>query len=135
MVTEDYVTVEIARLLKDKGFDGKCRCIYHPDDSFEMYDNFLSNRVSDVKSVESDEDDSFVFVTAPTVQMAVKWLRENHKLHIEVEVYYCEDGQMWLAKIQRIGDGCTTLIKTCMCNETYETAVDNGLKYCLENLI
>lgn len=128
MVTEDYVTVEIARLLKDKGFDGKCRCIYHPDDSFEMYDNFLSNRVSDVKSVESDEDDSFVFVTAPTVQMAVKWLRENHGLHLEIHRF----NKSWFYMIIDMVDDKTLFSEDC---GTYDECIDNGLKYCLENLV
>ena len=123
MIREQYVSLETAKILKEKGFDWGCYKVYNKEGVVG-----ISTVIEDIPINYKNIDYYFL---CPTMQMVLRWLRENHKLHIEVEVYYCEDGQMWLAKIQRIGDGCTTLIKTCMCNDTYETAIENALNLCL----
>ena len=62
MITEDYVSYEIAKLLKEKGFDECTICSFdkdgNPKDILRPF-------------IESDGD-----VRKPTLQMAMSWLRE-----------------------------------------------------------
>ena len=77
---EDYVSFEIAKLLKEKGFDESC---------YQKYDDegYLSfNHVGYINAEKPTEDFSAL---APTLQMAMKWLREVHNLFIEI--HFCQD--------------------------------------------
>ena len=127
MVKEAYCNYEMSMLLKEKGFNEYCSGYYKFDKSLGILSKAVINN--------SALDDDGIDISAPTLQMAMKWLREEHKIHIEVEVYFCEDGQSWLSKIQRIDDGKTTLLKTFLPNTTYEEAVEAAIKHVLENLI
>ncbi len=76
MITEDYVSVEVAKLLKKKGFD-ETTLGYYLDDKDKLY----FDRFSD------DWNSKYVgYISAPTLQRARKWLRENHHLHIEIRI-------------------------------------------------
>ena len=68
MITEDYVSFEIAKLLKEKGFDEYCG---YYDKTGEYWDYKTFNH-------KGDE-----YISAPTLQMAMKWLRKVHNLSIE----------------------------------------------------
>ena len=79
MITEDYVSFETAKLLKEKGFNEGC--------SFVV--NAISKGVMPVSwpTTNSDiEDDKANLIALPTLQMAMKWLREVHKLVICAEI-------------------------------------------------
>lgn len=67
MLEEDYVSVEIAKTLKEKGFDWDCESKrFYPEPDYDQ---------------ESPDG-----VYAPTLQTVRKWLREKHHLHIEVRI-------------------------------------------------
>jgi len=67
MITEDYVSFETAKLLKEKGFDGRCRDYYNTDGHFYSED------------FKSDWNDgglgTITIFSAPTLQMVIKWKR------------------------------------------------------------
>lgn len=65
-ITEDYVSFETAKLLKEKGFDVNCYTHYSSDGQ-NVYYNYRT---------PSDG------INMPTLQMAMKWLREVHKIFI-----------------------------------------------------
>ena len=72
MVTEDYVSYEVAKLLKEKGFNETSNTIgtYNNKGEFYLYwheKGYDHNRLS-------------TWYSAPTLQMAMKWLREKHIL-------------------------------------------------------
>ena len=79
MITEDYVSFETAKLLKEKGFDETCRafwkvwdnhttiCDCSPSHLFEYCHNSM---------LEQYNDDEELNIACPTLQMAMKWLRE-----------------------------------------------------------
>jgi hypothetical protein len=106
IISEDYVNDETFKLLKEKGFDDSC-CRF---------------------VVESDET---YHRGAPTLQMAVKWLREIYNFHIWVEPNHDKEGLYnahvkvgwWLNNWGGVG------------YNTYEKACEAAIKYCLENLI
>ena len=66
MIKERYVSLEVARLLKEKGFDEECKNAYDTfDGGCSLIDYTLFGFVHDGKDV----------FLAPTQQMACDWLR------------------------------------------------------------
>ena len=83
MITEQYVTFETARLLKEAGFDEICRCYYDNVGGFRWFRIW--------KSIPKG------WVPCPTQALAARWLREKHNLHVWCELtqygdwFYCID--------------------------------------------
>ena len=139
MITEDYVSFETAKLLKEKGFWENCP---------------FSLSKLDEKTGEAET------VRCPTLQMVVNWLEEvHHILVIPDYIYECTDTS-WVYKIYRLGENGkperNAIIGTSydsngnptlhtvgyrdydVSEQEYATrteAVEEGIKYCLENLI
>ena len=121
MITEDYVSFETAKLLKEKGFSEECLGTYSTDDK-EL-------SISSECPYSNDLNDD-MFIAAPTIQMAMKWLREVHKYLIVVGnkngnyLYLIKD----LKANTDLGFSNDEYIH-------YEEACEAAIKYCLENLI
>lgn len=124
MITEDYVSFETAKLLKEKGFNeivDHCYDLY----SFEFIPHCAKHGGQ---------------VNAPTIQMAMKWLREVHKIHVSVEMGFDVDNRQYFFFAPSI---CKFSNKTGEYQtpfgekefDTYEEAAEAAIKYCLENLI
>jgi len=126
MITEDYCSYEVAKLLKEKGFDEPC--FYYYKDGVLMFSPFLKGR-------NSYHTDTY---SAPTHQMAMKWLREVHKLTFIISPQWVE-GDMrnpyrWYWEVKGLKDITTDVYSNPLC-DSYEEAVEAALKYSLENLI
>ena len=122
MITEDYVSFEVAKLLKEKGFEiltGK------------VYDN--QNKL-DYQNVVCWQENRLPYISAPTHQMAMKWLREEHKISIEItSTGYLIDGDAtWGCDIKA---GHRLYYQHITNKKSYESCVEAALKYSLENLI
>ena len=134
MITEDYVSFEVAKLLKEKRFDEPC---------FMSYWLRTKDR-PELAHLEQTSNNYSDCVSCPTLQMAMKWLREEG-FHINATISYDYsedvDGNIvdkwvfWLFEIFSSFGG--DLIYTEEVNEydSYEEAVEAALKYSLENLI
>ena len=109
---EDYCSYEVAKLLKEKGFDWECEHVIWEgaDDNYENYDKAIPN---------------------PTHQMAMKWLRESHNLQIQI-IPITSRHKDWTFGIDI---NFSPLTIDLLCFPTYEEAVEAALKYVLENLI
>lgn len=70
MITEDYVSFETAKLLKEKGFN---------EDSWFHYDNDGDIVTRGYRLNRPDD------IPAWTHQMAMKWLREVHNIDIVID--------------------------------------------------
>lgn len=70
---------------------------------------------------------------APTLQMAMKWLREKYGLHIYIFVTYKDGAPHYQWSIDNLKTQ-DTISETPCCN-AYEEACEAAIKYCLENLI
>ena len=121
MITEDYASYETAKLLKEKGFDEPCIYVYLHDGSEDTWD--------------ADKED--IACQKPTLQMAMKWLREVHRIDIEVRTHYLNylkpnDTRYYSGKILK---GSEDVIHTIYAKDTYEEVCEAAIKYCLENLI
>jgi len=133
MIQEDYVSFELAKLLKEKGFDVYTPTRYDYDGGFHSHGNYLIG----------DSD-----ISAPTHQMAMKWLREVHNIFIQIK----RDNQYYEGtpvtpitehdKKRGHSSEYYAVVLDAKSNsnsfehfDRYEEAVEAALKYVLENLI
>lgn len=124
MIREDYVSFETAKLLKEKGFDEPCECLYDTENN----DVSIVNGWMDTSNSELEEKE-FACYSAPTLQMAMKWLREVHKLYMYTAFAGMEE--VWFSRIYNKDKHLKDLDDF----NTYEEACETAIKYCLKNLI
>ena len=141
-ITEDYCDFETAKLLKEKGFDVPCNC-------YGAYNGVnLTYRlcITDKYTNWNKHTDKFI-ISCPTLQMAMKWLREVHNLHIMVNcvgkvnydpIIQSFDGKDFEVEGTEVGvtrqiNGKWTNVRRGFKN--YEQACEAAIKYCLKHLI
>ena len=123
MITEDYVRFETAKLLKEKGFDiyGYASIKVFGGNTYEVNGEWITPK----------ED-----IIIPTLQMAMKWLREVHKIYVNVcpsvEGYYWTE--KWHSYVENLEKRYPFGMFIGTFN-SYEEACEAAIKYCLENLI
>ena len=126
MITEDYVSFESAKLLKEKGFDAPTRDYYDFEGTLESTAGYYPN----------NSDDTY---SAPTLQMAMKWLREVHNLFIFISTWLRhKDGTVqYYYEIRNLNDKDFETIAESTITEfdSPEKTCEAAIKYCLENLI
>lgn len=141
MITEDYVSFEVAKLLKEKGFEGDISAYYHIWDTTPN-----GNKVYSVQEFSHSEA-PHLYIPAPTLQMAMKWLREVY--HIEINITFgfpFIDGKQQYKYFWSIVRVCDSHLEYPMDDpnsayyneemaDSFEEAVEVAIKYCLENLI
>lgn len=135
MITEDYVSFETAKLLKEKGFDWHCFRFYDADVNRVImpYCSMLDNELqcltnSQIDKFYQDKDICRTY-TAPTLQMAMKWLREVYNIDISVTPDRKAGYSVLIFKDKRLP------FDTLDSYSIYEQACETAIKYCLENLI
>ena len=128
MITEDYVSFETAKLLKEKGFDEPTVFRYgdYPDNHDLL---FAPSGMAIVKNSETQP----YFYSAPTLQMAMKWLREVHKIFISI--VFLEESDMYGFVIENISSKKYLATSKNDRYSTYEDACEVAIRYSLENLI
>ena len=109
MIIEDYVSFEVAKLLKEKGFQEPC---------------------TGLNKLLCKEGEKLVLKI--THQKAMKWLREVHKVNIEIHYNRFGENYKYLIiyKPEVLDD-----IRSLGVYFHYEETVEAALKYVLENLI
>ena len=80
-VEEGFVSLEAAKLLKEKGFNKECWLCYDEDGDIVSVHSLYGE--SPLSTKEMDEDDNTI--ACPTIQSVAEWLR---KKGIHVEVHY-----------------------------------------------
>ena len=118
MITEDYVSFEIAKLLKDKRF---------PQNSFKCH--YIITDDGYYKSFEDRCGFGDYDIIAPTLAMAMKWLREVYNIDISVTPDRKNGYSVLIFKDKRLP------FDTLDSYSIYEQACEAAIKYCLENLI
>jgi hypothetical protein len=121
MITEDYVSLETAKLLKEKGFDGEWHKHYW---GYEPGKEFLTSG-----SYNSEYD-----YPAPTLQTAMKWLRKTHNLFCDLG--YDDLGYFWsIINLSEDSDKQPVYASASYGGYSeYEDACEAAIKYCLEHL-
>ncbi len=137
MIKEDYVGYETAKLLKEKGFDEYCRTIYNAGVfcSIASLDCRWNEGYGEL--IEEKQNSDFGIydnaISAPTLQMVMKWLREEHK--IEIRVIYDNEKLCWYGACNPMNEPSQILLGSGRKCKSYEEAAEAGIRYCLENLI
>ena len=156
MITEDYVSLGVAKLLKEKGFKEWCPKCYgfdarhngEPIDVDEEYELRDAGRENEIEYVDGGRMYDYGCgnfnpgspYAAPSLYVAMKWLREVHHLHCNIGY----DNVNWHWDIQTVRKPVTeeTTPKTLpaitiigLTYSTYEDACEAAIKECLENLI
>lgn len=126
---EDFVTFEIAKKLKDLGYNTPFFFFYRTDDQ-------LIHHAMVGKPLVYGENVDNEVVIAPTISQALKWLREEMELHIEIYMYH--NCYLWEIYNTEIYDADLTQKSEKYSEieyETYEEAALAGIEYTLDNLI
>ena len=138
MITEDYVSFETAKLLKEKGFDGETNCYYIEETETKNL-CYSPIRLNHNKRITNNEFDVYVDITsskisAPTLQMAMKWLRKIYSLEIYPYHDFPKVGDKWWLEIIKYPNSVSEYESETAYN-SYEEACEAAIKYCLTNLI
>ena len=118
MITEDYCDFETAKLLKEKGFEEECVYFYDWDEEDKNY-RICSNGGS------CNSKEYSTYFSMPTLQMAMKWLREVHD--IDISIIPLRSHKEYLPRVE----SDITSHDAIPCRE-YEEAAESAIKYCLE---
>lgn len=153
--TEDYVSFETAKLLKEKGFKEMCDSLYGTAvmhngkyiDEDEEYELEMAGKANEIKYVEGGMVYNFWYrndkrvkhqYSRPTLQRAMKWLRINYKLNIAI----IPTSQTELIK----GKGFVRQYRSEIYNDNdilytiefvtgHEEACEAAIQYCLKNFV
>lgn len=125
IITEDYVSFETAKVLKEKGFDVVTEKCY-------ILDNSGLCAVT-VGQLFNGKPQGKYEIAAPTLQMAMKWLREVHGLHISILVKKHYGQICYFTVVENITTNKEIYTNTNIAN--CEQAAEAAIKYCLTNLI
>lgn len=128
---EDFVTFEIAKKLKEKGFNDECHAYYEP-----LKHCLIFSRVFSTNSLA----ENYNCVSAPTIEQVLKWLRNNKKTMISIlpvafnekenkfNKYYCTIYYATKEFVFESHERPDTF-------ETYEECALDAIEYSLDNLI
>ena len=124
MITEDYVSFELAKLLKKKGFDQNCAHYY-------LDGTIYRHHPTEVLPIGKET------FAAPTLAQVVKLLREEKELLISINPTLDKDLELCVMyyifdtsdiQSEAITSGLYSL-------GSYNECVSAAIKYCLEKLI
>ena len=136
MIEEEYVSFETAKLLKEKGFPQDpniCNTAYTPRGKLSNNAKSFAHNFTEFNKLGIKPR---TYTMAPTQQMAMRWLREVHKLYVKVcpsvEGYYWTE--KWHSYVDELNKRYPfgTFIGTF---NSHEEACEAAIKYCPENLI
>lgn len=117
MVTEEVVSFETAKLLDEKGWGIACRAAYLINDD-------------KVELIYPENEEEYDY-NAPTLQMAMNWLRVLHHIFVQIELYSKYDDYCY----EIFQNTHRLMLEKRETFSTPEEAADSAIKYCLENLI
>ena len=126
MITEDYVSFETAKLLKKKEFNEEVLTYYVYNTEIKSYEFRFDNKW------DNPNNFSGKCISAPTLQMAMKWLREKYNL--DIYPYHSDNSKWWfgIIKYPNLEAEYEEYDEEF---DTYEQTCEAAIKYCLKNLI
>lgn len=134
-MNEDFVSFNLAKKLKEKGFRKPCVATYYKDGMLGY--NYYQPK--SIKAVSFDDclcisDD---LVLTPTISQVLKWMRDKNAIFVHISIYskgwYCdvytyeyyeEDREYGAKNIVQLDEF-----------STYEEAALAGIEYAIDNLI
>jgi hypothetical protein len=147
MIHEEICTYELAKLAKEKGFNEECRDFYCDDKLQKRITRTSCNRqvtsfdyCSNSMLEDYDSPKEYYNIAAPTQSLLQRWLREEKSVTICVDIF--DDG--WFFDISTFYKQDTGVYEVDIpykssnvspVYDTYELALEDALKYALENLV
>jgi hypothetical protein len=108
------VSLEVAKLLEEAGFNWGCR-EYYPT-------NFLTNRYKEYAK--------------PTLDVAQRWLREVKNISVDISSTCYSGWEYIIRKINQLNHKDNTILALTACRfYTYEEALEAGIKKALEIIL
>ena len=139
MIKERYVNFEVAKLLRDKGFDEECVKLYNISNGLV----FEGDEVHNSELTEFSE-----LITRPTQAMACDWIEEEYGIFIQInrDNQYYEGCEVIAVTKEDKERGHMTMYYARVFNkhsvsnttkhyDNIESAYNEALKYVLTNLI
>lgn len=143
MIQEQYVSFEVAKLLREKGFE-----IDTTKDYWKIGPDGTKYFMCSIGAYTSDIDNKTAYYIpagsypCPTQQMAMCWLREEKNTHIVLRISYFDLNTIkWYFDVYSlIDDKLSILVEQSEWHkvdlyDNYEEACEAAIQYCLENLI
>ena len=85
----DFVTFEIAKKLKEKGFKEECLCHYIGEDLVYNIESPIANNQLLFCHNKYDNIWHRDNIDAPTISQVLKWLRVEKEIFIAINIGYC----------------------------------------------
>lgn len=126
MNKEDYVSLEVAKLLKEKKYDEPCRASILKNGELRVYDRELS-----MDNLIRTDVEYYEFL-APTIYEAQKWLRINNNIFVFVLPHYCckyeiVEYEYWIATYFDLLEKPCNWEKSKEYYEKYEQCLNAGI--------
>lgn len=128
MIREEICTYEVCKLAKEKGFDVQ---------TFDWYD-YTGNYSKGFIPHKLHECPRYKEYYAPSQSLLQRWLREEKNIVFGISPMQEMDCDYlgWCATIYKVDDdGYGLSWQEELYYDTYELALENALKYSLENLV
>jgi hypothetical protein len=117
---DEIITEETAKLAKKKGFDNGCEYLWG------TYDDYIGlHHVDNYNRMANDDQYS-----APTQTLLAMWIREIHKIHIEI---YC-NASGWGYILTKLNGTTIQEITDCVFFNSNEKALEVGLVEALKRI-
>lgn len=133
MSKEQYVSYEVAKLLKEKGFNWGCNGHWYIGEH-KTFEISSSTDPINWNEVKTDLD----WLSCPTQQMAIRWFWEEKGLNINAIYgdYPALKKSFWMPQIESL-DGCYGVDYEDFFREydSREECIEAALEYALRNLI
>lgn len=118
-MNEQFVTYHIAKKLKDLGFKEECL-------RWQVHER--GSQTDDPIFLQYKRDDDFVYL--PLWQQTIDWLRQTHKISVQVSSFPVYNGQYGISVTKHTnGSGWEPLA-----GETYEKARETAILKALESI-
>lgn len=152
-MTNEFVTFELAKKLKEKGFDWPCIYAYCEEGGWNKYrqkhepithilrtdgNPFGSYYCGKNWNKDHKPNKNKIQCSAPTISQVLKWLREEKLILIGLSPMqeYDSDGDIeWCAGIYKGDKQGGLKWEEELYYQSYEAAAIAGIEYCLDNLI
>ena len=124
---EYYVSLEVAKLLKKAGFDWDGMSYYQNG----IFYHYSINRGRIIIMNQNSAPNYMEQYSAPTLDVAQRWLRETHNLHITI---FSSSQESWMFRITKQHEK----LENGAYGEdfyTYEEAQEAGIKKALELIL
>ena len=140
---DEIVSFETAMLLKEKGFNEPCSYYYENNDLYKLayYHGEGTGFVRNNSPIDGRFLCEKMQCTAPTQSLAQKWLRETRNITFNANPHSNDGKIIYVVTIKVISSNkyidfnvmMDTSNKATMF-DTYEDAIEAGLKYCLKSI-